>query len=134
MESLRRIDGQVGDFLNLMAGKEVMTRGGRKVRMGGVGTETHGEDAQRLASKRGAIIAEIAKLRDMGVLDKNEYERLDDQLPDPSGWTSILKNSKNAAIAYEQLQQEIRGKVKTHMTAHPWLVPSVPAGYQPVSE
>lgn len=132
LSSLRDTDELIGNMLDTMQGKETLTRNGRKVRIGGTGTETHGDQAARLSQMRGAIISGIAKLRDMGVLQAGEMERIEDELPDPTGWGSVLKRNKTIEAAYDELRKQFRSKQRGHLEAHPWLVPPLPPGFQAV--
>lgn len=130
-QGLRDADARVSEFMDLLGGKEIETRGGKKMRTGGTGTELWGEGAAKLSTLRGGIIADVAKLRDMGVLQQGELENIEKQLPDPTSWTGPMQNNKSTLAAYKALQDQIKVKQANYVKAHPWMVPPPPAGFTP---
>ena len=101
------------------------------MRTGGTGTELWGEGSAKLATLRGGIIADVAKLRDMGVLQQGELENIEKQLPDPTSWTGPLQNNASTLSAYKALQEQFQQKRAAYLKAHPWMVPPPPAGFTP---
>jgi hypothetical protein len=65
---------------------------------GASGTEWIGDQANMLRFQRGNVVAGLAKLRNLGVLQPGEYEILEQQLPDP---TSIMRNLGGVAAAFD---------------------------------
>ena len=69
-------------------GKEQTTPGGNKTRAaewaasGACRSRAGPANFAGMNAKRGSIIAALGSAREMGVLDKNEYERLTAQLPE----------------------------------------------------
>lgn len=130
-QGLRDADARVTEFMDLLGGKEYETKAGNKMRAGGTGTELWGEGAAKLGTLRGGIIADVAKLRDMGVLQQGELENIEKQLPDPTSWTGPLQNNNSTLAAYKALQDQIKTKTANYIKAHPWLVPPPPPGFKP---
>jgi hypothetical protein len=130
LQSLTAADKNIGTLVDMLSGVERVTPGGVKVRSGGLGTEMFGENAGKYSALRAAVIADVAKLRDMGVLQAGELERLEEQLPDPSSkWGPLQQNSKTKK-SYEELRQQFRAKRDSHVQANPWLLPPVPPGFK----
>jgi hypothetical protein len=119
--------GSIDALMDQYLGKEVETRGGNVVRRGGVGSETFGPDAASMAGKRGSILAAMGQMREMGVLDANEYKRLTEQLPETGEWT---RGRGSWESAYKEVRSEFARKLKSHQTANPWLIPPPPPGYK----
>jgi hypothetical protein len=117
------IDSLMDDYL----GKEVTNKlTGKPERRDGMGSELWGPGYTQMNSKRGSIIAALGTAREMGVLDKNEYERLTKQLPEVD---EITRSDKSFAAAYKGVRDEFARKLDTHRKANPWLVPPPPPGY-----
>jgi hypothetical protein len=119
--------GAIDSLMDQYLGKEVETRGGNVVRRGGVGSETWGPAAAEMAGKRGGLLAALGQAREMGVLDKNEYDRLTQQLPETGEW---FRGRGSWEAAYKEIRSQFAGKLKTHRAANPWLVPPPPPGYK----
>jgi len=132
MESLQAAQGRLGQMLDLLEGKETTTANGRKVRLGGVGTELYGQTAAKYSVLRGQVISDIAKLRDMGVLQEGEQKRLEEQIADPTSIGSMLTRNSTIASGYQEMRQQFKDKVDQHLRANPWLIPQVPHGFEPV--
>jgi hypothetical protein len=124
-DALQQAQQRIGRLIDMVAGREE-TVNGRKVRVGGVGTELWGEDAATMSGLRAGIIADVAKLRDMGVLQSGELENLEKQLPDPGGVGSVLRRKSSIVKSYEELSRQFREKRASHLKANPWLTPAVP--------
>lgn len=133
-ESLQSADTRVGQMLDMLSGVEKTTEAGNKVRTEGMGTELWGQNAAKYSVLRGQIISDLGKQREMGVLDQKEYDRLVDQLPDPTSMGSLLTRNSTMQAGYQELRKQMRGKRKEHLRANPWLVPTVPKGFEPVDE
>jgi hypothetical protein len=119
--------GAIDSLMDQYLGKEVQTRGGNVVRRGGVGSETWGPAAAEMAGKRGGLLAALGQAREMGVLDKNEYDRLTQQLPETGEW---FRGRGSWESAYKEIRSQFAGKLKSHREANPWLVPPPPPGYK----
>jgi hypothetical protein len=57
------------------------------------GTELWGPKANALNFQRGSVLARLAKARNLGALQSFEFESLDQQLPDATGWTRNVMGS-----------------------------------------
>jgi hypothetical protein len=128
--ALQGAEQRIGRLNDMLLGAE-KTVNGRKIRTGGVGTELWGENAATYSTLRGQIIADVAKLRDMGVLQAGELERIEQQLPDPSGLMAPLRRNKSIARGYAELQEQFKLKRQQHLSANPWLIPPPPPGFTP---
>ena len=53
-------------------------------------------------------MATLQQLNQSGTMDKNEYDRLVDQLPDPSSWSGLFASNENAEAAYRGVAERIR--------------------------
>lgn len=124
-QALTSAQANIGRFLDVFAGDK---RGPTGVRIGGTGTELTGEKAGELSTLRAKIVADVAKLRDMGVLQAGELERIEEQLTDPTGWASGLKSNSRIAKGYETLSGQFGDKLKAHRNSNPWLLPPPPPG------
>ena len=82
-QSMVEATQQINDLLDVYMGKEQTTPAGKKIRMGGSGTELWGEQAARMSTIRGQIIANVAVLRNMGVLQAGELENIDEDVARP---------------------------------------------------
>jgi hypothetical protein len=123
---------RIDRMLAIMQGEE-RTVGGRKVRAGGSGsTALTGEKAAELSSLRAELISDIAKLRNLGVLQGGEMERIDEALPDPTKVGSLLSSDAYTFKAYGTLKDQFKAKAATHRTANPWLLPAPPPGTRPI--
>ena len=122
----------IAELRDMYEGKAHPTEGGGTRRSGGIGNEWFGgPDAAAMNAKRGSAISNLGTLvREMGVLDKQEYERLTKQLPEVDSW--IPTSKKTFGAGYGEVQREIMAKLKAHRAAYPWLVPPPPPGYKPV--
>jgi hypothetical protein len=121
--AISTIDSLMDDYL----GKEVTNKiTGLPERRDGMGSESWGPGYTQMNSKRGSIIAALGSAREMGVLDKNEYERLTKQLPEVDEW---FRGNKSFETAYKGVRDEFDRKLQTHRRANPWLVPPPPPGY-----
>jgi len=136
LESLAQTQKQIGQFLDLVQGVEETTKQGKKVRIGGAGTEYGGQTAARMSTLRAGIISGVAKLRDMGVLQPGEMENIEEQLPDPTSLKSNLTLTRQSTFgaAYGELNKQFKAKARAHLKANPWLVPTMPAGFKPAEE
>src|ERR1700752_232235 len=117
----------IQQFLDLFAGKE-QTVLGKVVRRGGTGTELTGEKSSQLSTMRSQIVADIAVLRNLGVLQAGEMKNIEDVLPDPTAVTSSWRANKSTQAAYETLLGQFQGKLKDYREANPWLLPPPPKG------
>jgi hypothetical protein len=133
-ESLQSADKRIGQMLDMLQGAEETTPAGRQQRKGGVGSELYGENAAKYSVLRGQVIADVAKLRDMGVLQAGEMERIEEQLADPTTWGAMFTGNRRMGKGYEELRKQFKEKREQHFRANPWLIPSVPAGYEPVKQ
>lgn len=131
LETLQAADERIGTMLDMIEGKETTLRSGKRVRMGGVGSEMWGENAARYSTLRGQVISDVAALRNMGVLQAGELERIEEALPDPTAWGSALRSNKSMGRGYQELRDQFRRKRGEHLNANPWLVPPMPPGFQP---
>jgi hypothetical protein len=131
-ESLTAAQGRIDRMLSIMQGEE-RTVGGRRVRVGGTGsTALTGEKAAELSGLRAELIADIAKLRDMGVLQGGEMERIEATLPDPTAFSSLLSSDAFTVKAYGTLSQQFKAKADANRRVNPWLLPAPPPGTRPV--
>jgi exonuclease VII large subunit len=123
--------GTIDALMDEYLGKEETTAGGNTRRVGGYGSEwdlpfSNKAPLTSMNNKRGSIIAALGTAREMGVLDKNEYERLTKQLPE----VNDLRSKPEAfEAAYKGIRGEFQRKLETHRKANPWLVPPPPPGY-----
>src|SRR4029077_20204687 len=76
LEGLNGAYDRIGTLLDLFQGKEQTTKGGRIERMGGQGSELYGETAARYSMMRSAIMSDVGKLHDLGVLQIGDVERI----------------------------------------------------------
>jgi hypothetical protein len=123
VDTINTINSYMDDYL----GKEVKTPDGNIKRMGGMGSEQWGPGRAQMEAKRGSIIAQMGAMRDMGVLQKEEYERLANALPTPD---KIFTSDKSVQAAYSGLRDEFGRKLERQRKANPWLVPPPPPGYK----
>lgn len=129
-QNLADARARIGTMIDMIEGVETTdARTGKKVRKGGIGSELWGDNAAKYSTLRGQIIADVAVLRDMGVLQSGEMERIEDQLPDPSKWTSGLRRNKSMSKSYQELGDQFKVKSAAHRQANPWLDPPPPAGF-----
>jgi hypothetical protein len=131
-QRLQGVDDRIGQMLDMLEGKERTTKGGVKVRQGGTGSEMFGQRAAQYSVLRGQLISDLGKLREQGVLDQKEYDRLSDQVGDPTTLGSYFTRNSTMGAGYEEMRKLFRGKLQDHIAANPWLIPSVPAGFEPV--
>lgn len=84
------------------------------------GTELTGQESARQNARYGAIISSIAELRGLGVIQKDEAERLEDTIPNPSNLSGLVRNNKTTIAAYEELMSEFqrKGKVANQKYSH----------------
>jgi hypothetical protein len=129
--ALQAADRQIGELLDTFMGKEQITPAGKKVRVGGSGTELWGEQASRMSMLRAQIVASLGKMQDAGVLQEGDFKRYEGLLPDPSSWSGPLSRNKSALTSYNTLRDEFGDKLKRHRDANPWLVPPPPPGTVP---
>lgn len=130
--ALETAQARIDRMLAIMKGEE-RTVGGRRVQAGGAGsTELTGEKAAELSSLRAELISDIARLRNLGVLQSGEMERIEDALPDPTKFSSLLSSDSYTFKAYGTLKDQFKGKAATHRNANPWLLPAPPPGTRPV--
>lgn len=76
------------------------------------GTEFFGAESGKQAVTYGQIISHIAKLRDLGVLQQGEAERLEEQLTDPSGLSGAVTRNETIRAQYNQLLKFFQHKLK----------------------
>lgn len=124
-QSLNSAITNIGNFLDTYAGKQTGPTG---VRVGGAGTTLSGETAGKLSSQRAKIIADVAVLRDMGVLQAGELENIEKQLADPTSAWSYGRTTAGTTKAYDELQKQFKDRLKAHRDANPWLLPPPPPG------
>lgn len=129
-ETLSGAEKRIARLVDLVAGEE-QTVNGQKVRVGGAGSEAWGEKSATYSTLRAGIISDVAKLRDMGVLQAGEMANLEDQLPDPGSWQSTFRRNSSMVKAYQELGDQFKAKRSAHLKANPWMVPPPPAGYRP---
>jgi len=129
----------VNTLMDLYLGEE-KTALGRKIREGGVATEYGGAAATQMNTIRGQIISSMAKLNEMGVLDKGEREELEDRLVNPSSLWSNVKGAvplvsgsqdRGFEAGYTTLRGQFERKLQAYREANPWLVPPPPKGTRP---
>jgi hypothetical protein len=128
--TLQTAQRRVATMVDMMLGKEQTTPQGNKVRYGGAGTELWGDQQAVYSSLRGAIIADLGKAREQGVIDQKEYDRLAEQLADPTTIGSGFRRNKSMAKGYEEIGNQIKQKLDSHRQANPWLMPKLPPGAQ----
>jgi len=121
----------IGEMLDMIEGKEVVTPQGKKVRIGGMGTEPTGPMAAKYSVLRGNIIQAMGKLQEMGVLQKDEYDRISNGIPDPSSWGSYFTKNRTMGAGFEEAGKLFQQKLDQHYESNPWLTPPVPAGFVP---
>lgn len=126
-ETLSQAQERLGTLIGMVEGVEQTTPRGRKVKTGGMGaTELWGEDSAKFSQLRSQVIADVAVLRNLGVLQGAEWEKIDEVLPDPSKLGSVFRRQDTTARAYKT-QRELFGDALTrHRNSNPWLLPPVP--------
>lgn len=77
-----------------------------------VGDEQIGPKSGQMGILYGDVVAGIAKLRDLGVLQEGEAERLEEQLADPTSWTSTLRNEDTMIAQYRQVLKQMQAKLR----------------------
>lgn len=107
---------------------------------GASGTELVGPLANTLRYQRGNVLSTVAKLRDLGVLQPGEYEVLESQLPDPTGFmrnimalhgaldpTGNLFELSRSSIQepYTKMRQEMELRLREARNQY-WYVPKIP--------
>lgn len=121
----------IGQFLDTFAGKEEADGFGGAVRVAGSGSQIRGSDTKgRLSSMRSKVIADIAVLRKLGVINDKEGERIENQLTDPTSAWSLLSDKDTTTGAYSELREQFRGKLQDLRISNPWLLPPPPPGAQ----
>lgn len=70
------------------------------------GFESVGAESGAQSVRYGSILAAMGKLREMGVIDQKEYERLQDQLPNP-GEANLFTSNSSALASYNQMLDQI---------------------------
>jgi hypothetical protein len=130
-ESLQAAQERIGTMLDMLQGKEQMTLAGRKLRINGSGTELYGPKAEQYSVLRGQVISDVAKLRDMGVLQQGEMDALDKQIKDPTSWGAAFSHNSTIAAGYEEMRDLFKKKLEQHFVSSPWLIPPVPKGFAP---
>jgi hypothetical protein len=93
-----------------------------------LGSELWGQDAAKMSGLRASIISRVAKLRDMGVLQAGELERLEESLPDPTSIGAKFRRNKSITTSYRTLDEQFKSRIGAHREANPWLLPPVPGG------
>lgn len=131
-KQLGKAQANIARIVDIVAGVEQTTPAGKKIRTGGAGSELYGEKAAELSTLRAEVIADIAKLRDLGVIQQGEMEGIDKSLPDPTSWASAVGLNRNASTvkAYETLREQFKNKQTAHRSSNPWLIPPPPPGYK----
>ena len=82
-----------------------------------------------MSTIRGQIIANVAVLRNMGVLQGGELENIEKMLP--TGWSGPFQRNKSTTAAYNELKRQFEQKLVGHRKK-PWLLPAPPPGTLPV--
>ncbi len=78
------------------------------------GTNVVGEDAATQNARYGRIISAIAAMRELGVIQKDEAERLEESIPNPADvWSHVARNDSSIIAAYEELQHQFQSNLKT---------------------
>jgi hypothetical protein len=126
-ETLTQAQGRLGELVGMIEGVETTTPRGRKVKTGGMGaTELWGEDAAKFSQLRSQVIADVAVLRNLGVLQGAEWEKIDEVLPDPTKLGSVFRRQDSTAKAYKTQRDLFRDATQRHRNSNPWLLPPVP--------
>ena len=117
----------INRFQDIYAGKQ---QGPNGTRVGGSGNAYSGARSGELSTVRGKIISDVAKLQDLGVLQKGDLERLDAMLTDPSHLSvgAVLSTKGGVLGAYQELGDQFKTKLQQHRNANPWLLPPPPPG------
>lgn len=130
--ALSDAQNRIQQFTDLIQGAQREV-GGRKVRAGGTGgTALWGETAAQLSGLRSQIIADVAVLRDMGVLQAGELERIEKDLGDPTSWKSLGTFTRSTLAGYGTLSAQFKAKQDRHREGNPWLLPAPPPRTVPV--
>lgn len=72
-----------------------------------------GTDAASQNARYGSIVSSIAALRNLGVIQKDEAERLEGAIPNPADLTSHMRLDSSMIAAYEELGRQFQTKLKT---------------------
>lgn len=75
------------------------------------GTEFFGAESGRQAFAYGQILSHVAKLRDLGVLQKSDIEFLQDALTDPSGFSGATTRTSTIIAQFEKAQKFFQAKL-----------------------
>ncbi len=76
------------------------------------GSEMFGAEAGRQGLRYRNIVAAIAQLQNLGVLQEAEAERLENSIPDPSSITGATTSNDRMIAAYEELQKLFQNKLR----------------------
>jgi hypothetical protein len=126
-ETLTQAQARLGELVGMIEGVETTTPRGRKVKTGGMGaTELWGEDAAKFSQLRSQVIADVAVLRNLGVLQGAEWEKIDEVLPDPTKLGSVFRRQDSTAKAYKTQRDLFKDATQRHRNSNPWLLPPVP--------
>jgi hypothetical protein len=126
-ETLTQAQARLSELVGMVEGVETTTPRGRKVKTGGIGsTELWGEDAAKFSQLRSQVIADVAVLRNLGVLQGAEWEKIDEVLPDPTKLGSVFRRTDSTAKAYKTQRDLFRDATQRHRNSNPWLLPPVP--------
>jgi hypothetical protein len=82
------------------------------------GSEMYGPESGRQAQLYGQILSEIAKLRDLGVLQPGEVEMMQDQLTDPSTMAGATTSKATMLAQYKQVRKMLDDKLKGKMSTY----------------
>ncbi len=75
------------------------------------GTEFFGAESGRQAFAYGQVLSHVAKLRDLGVLQKSDIEFLQDALTDPSGFSGATTRTSTIIAQFEKAQKFFQAKL-----------------------
>ncbi len=76
------------------------------------GSEMFGAEAGRQGLRYRNIVAAIAQLQNLGVLQEAEAERLEASIPDPSSITGATTSNDRMIASYEELQKLFQNKLR----------------------
>lgn len=128
-DALAAAVGGIRRIFDIVDGAE-RTVNGRVVRAGGTGFEMFGDKAGELGMLRSQVISALGKARDLGVLQKSDYEALSEQVPDFASNWAPYKGAK-ARGALTELQRQFEAKRQAMRRSNPWMEPVLPEGVPP---
>ena len=75
-------------------------------------TELFGENSGTIRQLYAQAVADVAKIREMGVLQPGEMKNIEDRLVDPSSWSSVLTAKKTVQAQYDELRKSYADKLR----------------------